>query len=126
MSRAEFKTIVWWEFVHRLWGRLIGVVFLLPFLWFLLHGRIAWRLAPRLALLFVLGGAQGALGWYMVKSGLVDQPDVSQYRLTAHLSLALLIFAALLWFAMALTLSPPPAIADRRLDTVRRLANATL
>ncbi|MEK9660445.1 MAG: COX15/CtaA family protein [Alphaproteobacteria bacterium] len=126
MSLAEFKTIFWWEFVHRLWGRLIGVVFLLPFLWFLLHGRIAWRLAPRLALLFVLGGAQGALGWYMVKSGLVDQPDVSQYRLTAHLSLALLIFAALLWFAMALTLSPPPAIADRRLDTVRRLANATL
>lgn len=126
MSLAEFQTIFWWEFVHRLWGRLIGVVFLLPFLWFLLRGRIAWRLAPRLTLLFVLGGAQGALGWYMVKSGLVDQPDVSQYRLTAHLSLALLIYAALLWFAMSLTLTPPPAIADRRLDSARRLANATL
>ena len=126
MTLTEFQTIFWWEFVHRLWGRLIGIAFLLPFLWFLLRGRIARRLAPRLALLFVLGGAQGALGWYMVKSGLVDMPSVSQYRLTAHLSLALLIHAALLWTGMSLALSPPPAIADRRLGDARRLAGATL
>jgi cytochrome c oxidase assembly protein subunit 15 len=126
MTLAEFRTIFWWEFVHRLWGRLIGLVFLLPFAWFLLRGRIARRLAPRLALLFVLGGAQGALGWYMVKSGLVDMPAVSQYRLTAHLSLALLILAALLWTGLTLALTPPPAIADRRLESARRLANATL
>lgn len=126
MTLAEFRTIYWWEFVHRLWGRLIGVVFFLPFIWFLLRGRVSRRLAPRLLLLFVLGGAQGALGWYMVKSGLVDQPDVSQYRLTAHLSLALLIYAALLWVAMSLTLAPAPAIADRRLDGVRRHTDIAL
>jgi len=126
MTLGAFQTIFWWEFIHRLWGRLIGAVFLLPFLWFLLRGRVSWKLAPRLALLFILGGAQGALGWYMVRSGLVDVPEVSQYRLTAHLSLALLIHAALLWTGLTLVLSPPPAIADRRLSVARRLAIATL
>jgi cytochrome c oxidase assembly protein subunit 15 len=126
MTLAEFRTIFWWEYVHRLWGQLIGFVFLLPFAWFLLHRRIDLRLAPRLALLFALGGIQGALGWYMVRSGLVDVPEVSQYRLTAHLVLALIILAALLWTGMGLALSPPPAIADRRLAAARRLTVATL
>ncbi|HWA43310.1 MAG TPA: COX15/CtaA family protein, partial [Hypericibacter adhaerens] len=102
MSLAAFKGIFWWEWVHRLWGRLIGVVFLLPFLWFLLRGRIRRGLAPRLVLLFALGGAQGALGWFMVASGFADRVDVSQYRLVAHLVLALAIYVALLWTALDL------------------------
>lgn len=126
MTLADFKAIYWWEFVHRVWGRLIGVVFLVPFVWFLLRGRISRALAPRLTLLFVLGGLQGALGWYMVQSGLSDVPEVSQYRLTAHLSLALVIHAALLWTAMTLVLSPPQAIADRRHAGARRHADVAL
>jgi cytochrome c oxidase assembly protein subunit 15 len=102
MTLAEFKTIFWWEFVHRLWGRLIGVVYAIPLLWFVLRGQVRGRLAWRLAGIFVLGGLQGALGWYMVKSGLVDRVSVSQYRLTAHLGLALLIYAATLWTALDL------------------------
>ncbi len=98
MSLADFKTIFWLEYLHRLWGRLIGVVFLLPFLWFLFRGGIARPMAWRLGGVFLLGGLQGLLGWYMVKSGLVDAPDVSQYRLAAHLCLALVIYALLLWY----------------------------
>jgi cytochrome c oxidase assembly protein subunit 15 len=102
MTLAEFKTIFWWEYVHRVWGRLIGVVFLLPFLWFLVRRRFDRALAPKLAVIFVLGALQGALGWYMVKSGLVDRPEVSQYRLTAHLGLAVLIYGVILWVALGL------------------------
>ena len=102
MTLAEFKTIFWWEFVHRLWGRLIGVVYAVPLVWFVLRGQVRGRLAWRLGGIFVLGGLQGALGWYMVKSGLVDRVSVSQYRLTAHLGLALLIYAATLWTALDL------------------------
>jgi heme a synthase len=102
MTLAEFQGIFWWEWVHRLWGRLIGVVFLLPFLRFLLRGRIRRGLAPRLALLFALGAAQGALGWFMVASGFADRVDVSQYRLVAHLVLALAIYVAMLWTALDL------------------------
>lgn len=110
MTLAEFKTIFWWEFVHRLWGRLIGVVYAVPLLWFMLRGQVRGRLAWRLAGIFVLGGLQGALGWYMVQSGLVDRVNVSQYRLTAHLGLALLIYAATLWTALDL-LRPASASA---------------
>ena len=102
MSLDEFKFIYWWEWSHRFLGRFIGVAFLIPFLWFWLTGRIATRLWPRLSLLFILGGLQGALGWYMVASGLVDRVDVSQYRLAAHLSLATVIFGAILWTAYGL------------------------
>jgi cytochrome c oxidase assembly protein subunit 15 len=111
MTLTEFKTIFWWEYVHRLWGRLIGVAFAVPFLWFLLRGRISRRLAPHLVALFVLGAAQGALGWYMVQSGLVDRIEVSQYRLTAHLALALAIYAYMLWVAFGLV-RPAPAVRD--------------
>lgn len=100
MTLAQFEGIYWLEFIHRLWGRLIGVVFLVPFVIFLLRGRIRGRLAAGCVALFVLGGLQGVLGWYMVKSGLVDRPDVSPYRLTAHLTLALLLYAALIWVAL--------------------------
>lgn len=99
MSLAQFKEIFWWEWIHRLWGRLIGVVFLLPFLWFLLRRRLDRALVPHLAALFLLGGLQGALGWYMVASGFAERVDVSQYRLAAHLSLALFIYVYMLWTA---------------------------
>ncbi len=108
MTLAEYKTIFWWEYVHRLWGRLIGAVYLLPFLVFVAQGRVRGALAWRLGGIFVLGGLQGALGWYMVQSGLADRVDVSPYRLTAHLGLALLIYAATLWTALDL-LRPPSA-----------------
>ncbi len=99
---AGFQRIFWWEWFHRLLGRLIGVVFLLPFLWFVLRGRLERSLAWRLAGVFLLGALQGALGWYMVASGLVDDPRVSHFRLTAHLGVALAIFAAELWIALGL------------------------
>ena len=102
MALEEFKGIFWWEYFHRLLGRVIGVVFLLPLLWFAARRRIDRPLAYKLAAIFVLGGLQGAMGWYMVKSGLVDDPRVSQYRLTAHLGLAFLIFAAMFWVALDL------------------------
>jgi cytochrome c oxidase assembly protein subunit 15 len=102
MSLEEFKRIFWWEYAHRLLGRVIGLVFFVPLLWFALRRRIPPGFAARLALLLVLGGAQGALGWYMVQSGLVDDPRVSQFRLTAHLGLALIIFAAMFWTALSL------------------------
>ena len=100
MDVDGFKGIFWLEYLHRLLGRLIGFVFLVPFAWFLWRGTIAWRESPRYLGLFALGGLQGALGWYMVASGLVDVPRVSAYRLTAHLALALAIYAAMLWLAL--------------------------
>lgn len=99
MTLEQFKFIYWWEWVHRFLGRFIGVAFFLPFLGFVLSRSVERGLWWRLLGLFLLGGAQGALGWYMVKSGLVDRVDVSQYRLAAHLSLAIAIFAAALWSA---------------------------
>ena len=97
MSLDEFKTIYWWEWGHRFLGRLIGVAFLVPFVAFWFAGYIPRALLPRLLGLFVLGGLQGALGWYMVKSGLVARGDVSQYRLTAHLGVAVAILGYTLW-----------------------------
>jgi cytochrome c oxidase assembly protein subunit 15 len=102
MTLAEFKGIFWWEYVHRLLGRLIGLVFFAPYLVFLMrrkiHGSLVWKLLG----VFVLGGLQGAMGWFMVKSGLVDDPRVSHYRLTAHLGLAFVILAAMFWVALDL------------------------
>ena len=102
MSLAEFKGIFWWEYAHRLLGRLIGLAFFVPLAWFWFRGRLDRRLAWKLLGVFVLGGLQGAMGWYMVKSGLVDDPRVSPFRLTAHLGLAFLIFGAMLWIALDL------------------------
>jgi cytochrome c oxidase assembly protein subunit 15 len=100
MDLAGFQRIFWWEYFHRLLGRTIGVVFALPFLWLLLRRRVDRALAWKLAGVFALGALQGALGWYMVKSGLVDNPRVSHFRLTAHLGMALAILAAELWIAL--------------------------
>ena len=102
MDLAGFKNIYWFEYAHRVLGRTIGTVFLLPFLLFLVRGWVSRPLIPRLAAMFVLGGLQGLLGWYMVKSGLVDNPHVSQYRLTAHLGLAIVIYAYMFNVALEL------------------------
>ncbi|WP_374383363.1 COX15/CtaA family protein [Dongia sp.] len=100
MTVEGFKSIFWWEYLHRLWGRLLAVAFLIPFLWFLIRGRLTKAEAPRLLALFALGGLQGFAGWFMVASGFQDRTDVSQYRLVIHLMLALGIFALMLWFAL--------------------------
>jgi cytochrome c oxidase assembly protein subunit 15 len=103
MSLAEFKTIFWWEWAHRLLGRTIGVVFLLPFLWFLWRGWVGPDLRLRLWTIFGLGALQGGVGWWMVASGLAERVEVSQYRLATHLLLASLIFVATLWTAQDLS-----------------------
>jgi cytochrome c oxidase assembly protein subunit 15 len=99
MSLAAFKTIFWWEWTHRLIGRVVGGAFLLPFLYFLWRGWIAPELRGRLWFIFALGGLQGAVGWWMVASGLADRVEVSQYRLATHLVLACVIYVALIWTA---------------------------
>jgi len=100
MSLAEFKFIYWWEWGHRFLGRVVGLVFLLPFLVFLAQGKISRARLPALLGLFVLGGLQGFMGWYMVASGLTERVDVSQYRLAMHLGLALIIFCCSIWLAL--------------------------
>jgi cytochrome c oxidase assembly protein subunit 15 len=99
MIIAEFKTIFYFEYAHRMLGRGIGMVFVLPFLYLYFRRRIENRAVPRYLLMLVLGGLQGLLGWYMVQSGLVDLPHVSQYRLTAHLAAAVIIYSYILWVA---------------------------
>ena len=102
MTLAEFKVIFLYEYLHRVLGRIIGLLFLLPLLYFAVRGILRPGLMPRLATLFVLGGCQGLLGWYMVQSGLVDRPSVSQYRLTAHLGLAVALYTAIVWQVLSL------------------------
>jgi heme a synthase len=109
MSLDEFKVIYWWEWGHRLLGRLIGVVFLLPFLWFLWRRAIDGRLGAALAGIFALGAMQGAVGWWMVASGLTERVSVSQYRLAFHLTLACIIYVALAWTADRMLANPTPS-----------------
>ncbi len=106
MAVGDFKRIFWFEWAHRVLGRAIGLAFALPFVYFLVRGRIERGMAPRYVAMFALGGLQGLLGWYMVKSGLVDDPHVSQYRLTAHLSAAVAIYLFMLWTALGLLREP--------------------
>jgi heme a synthase len=114
MSLSEFKSIFWWEWSHRLLGRVIGMAYFLPFLWFLWRGYLSGELKRRLWGIFALGGLQGVVGWWMVASGLSERVEVSHYRLATHLVLALLIFAAIVWTLRRLT-DRPPAAANRRL-----------
>jgi len=111
MDLDGFKSIFYFEWAHRVLGRSIGVMFALPFLYFLIRGQITRPMIPKMFGLFVLGGLQGLMGWYMVKSGLVDVPHVSQYRLTAHLSLAIVIYAWMFW--LVLDLLTPAATGAR-------------
>jgi heme a synthase len=120
MNLDEFKTIYWWEWSHRLLGRLIGVVFLLPFVWFWRRGWVTRRLALALAGIFALGGIQGAVGWWMVASGLAERVSVSQYRLAFHLTLASIIYAALVWTADRTF----AGAADQRMNGKAALATA--
>ena len=117
MSLAEFKGIYFWEYLHRLWGRLIGLAFALPFLFFLLKRRLEGPVLRKVLFAFFLGGAQGLLGWYMVKSGLVKEPRVSHYRLAAHLLLALFVMEYLFW--VGFRLARPAASPARRSATIR-------
>ena len=110
MSLAEFQFIYWWEWGHRFFGRLIGLVYLLPFVWFAWRKAIPKPLYPKLMVLFALGGLQGFVGWWMVFSGLSERVDVSQYRLATHATLAFFIFAATFWIARGLR---GPASAGR-------------
>lgn len=124
MSLAEFQSIFWWEWGHRLLGRVIGLAFALPLVWFWWRGAIAGRLGRQLLGLLALGALQGGMGWYMVMSGLTERTSVSQYRLAAHLGLAILIFGLLVWTALDMARPRTQAV---RLDTVtprlRRMAH---
>jgi cytochrome c oxidase assembly protein subunit 15 len=113
MNLSEFKTIFWWEWSHRLLGRVIGAVYLLPFLFFLWRGVLGSELKRRLWLIFGLGALQGAVGWWMVASGLSQRVEVSQYRLATHLVLALLIFASIVWTLRRLTDRSQPLAPSR-------------
>lgn len=122
MSVEAFKTIFWFEYGHRLLGRIIGLAFFLPFMAFLAMRRLDRPLALRLTLLLVLGALQGVVGWFMVKSGLVDRPSVSQYRLAMHLALAFLIYGALVWTILGLRNVPDYGPAETGLARQRRMA----
>ncbi len=127
MTLDEFKSIYFWEYAHRLLGRLIGVAFAVPFIWFLARRRLPQGTVLPLAGILLLGFGQGVLGWYMVESGLTERVEVSQYRLVAHLVLALAIYAAILWVALGIVRSP--ALPDRRSGSSpgwRRAAEAVL
>src|SRR5581483_6527861 len=118
MNLSDFKTIFWWEWSHRLLGRVIGAAYLVPFLYFLWRGGMAADLRRRLWLIFGLGALQGAVGWWMVASGLSERVEVSQYRLATHLVLALLIYAAIVWTLRRLgERSPPVAIARLKITS---------
>jgi cytochrome c oxidase assembly protein subunit 15 len=114
MSLSQFKSIFWWEWSHRLLGRVIGIAYLLPFLWFLWRGTFSGELKRRLWGIFALGGLQGVVGWWMVASGLSERVEVSHYRLATHLVLALLIFAAIVW-TLRRGADRPPSAANWRL-----------
>ncbi len=122
MGVDEFKSIFWFEYFHRLLGRLIGAIFLLPMLVFIALKRVDRALIPKLVTMFVLGGLQGLLGWFMVKSGLVNQPHVSQYRLTAHLGFAIVIYGYLFWVALGLFFPPPERASDPGIGPLSRFA----
>ena len=126
MGLAGFKGLFWLEWVHRLWGRLLGFAFLLPLLWFWMRGALERRFLPWLLAFFLLGGLQGAVGWFMVESGfLPDSTAVSAYRLVVHLALALLLYAAILWTGLTILAPRAEPLAGRRgAALTRRLVQA--
>ena len=115
MSLSDFKQIFFFEYSHRMLGRFIGLAFAVPFVFFWLKKAISKKMLPSLLILFILGGAQGLIGWWMVKSGLVDRPDVSHYRLTVHLSMAFLLYIALLWTGLTTIRGAPKTTRYHRL-----------
>jgi cytochrome c oxidase assembly protein subunit 15 len=125
MNIAQFKTIFWWEWSHRLLGRVIGMVYLLPFLYFLWRYTLGAELKRRLWLIFGLGALQGAVGWWMVASGLSERTEVSHYRLATHLALALLIYASIVWTLRRLGEREPLAVSARLRTTSIALVAVT-
>jgi cytochrome c oxidase assembly protein subunit 15 len=123
MSLSEFKSIFFWEYFHRLFGRLIGVAFFFPFAYLLIKKRLKQKQVIKFGVAFVLGGLQGLLGWYMVKSGLVDRPDVSHFRLAAHLGLAFLIIGYI--YYLLLEIKHPDRVRSKQ-NTFRFLASGFL
>jgi heme a synthase len=126
MTLGEFKTIFWWEWSHRLLGRVIGIAYLLPFLWFLWRGAIGPEWKRALWGIFALGALQGAVGWWMVASGLSQRTEVSQVRLAIHLTLALIIYASIVWTLRRLSDRPPVLAAARLRITAIALLAMTL
>ncbi|MDH5301493.1 MAG: COX15/CtaA family protein [Gammaproteobacteria bacterium] len=122
MSLDDFKGIFWFEYAHRLLGRAIGVIFFVPMVYFIVKGWVGKTLRLKFITIFILGGLQGALGWYMVKSGLVNDPHVSQYRLTAHLGMAFVIFAYSYWVALGLLLPAQQMIKNAASVRLSRLS----
>ncbi|MCK5091531.1 MAG: COX15/CtaA family protein [Gammaproteobacteria bacterium] len=122
MNLGEFKTIFYFEYGHRVLGRLIGLSFLVPFLYFLARKKIKRNMTPRFIIMFLLGGLQGLLGWYMVKSGLVNNPHVSQYRLTAHLSAAIAIYGYVFWVALGFISPTPKNTSVSGIKSIRNLS----
>ena len=120
-SIEEFKDIYFWEWIHRVIGRFIGLVFFIPFVYFLIKKRLSKSTIKKATILLIMGGFQGFLGWYMVKSGLVDRPDVSHYRLAAHLTTAFLTFAYTFWVALDL-MFPNKKIIDKNLRNFIRIS----
>ncbi|WP_405569456.1 COX15/CtaA family protein [Winogradskyella sp. Asnod2-B02-A] len=121
----EFKDIYFWEWIHRVIGRFIGLVFIIPFIYFLIKKRLSKSTIKKATILLIMGGFQGFLGWYMVKSGLVDRPDVSHYRLAAHLTTAFLTFAYTFWVALDL-MFPNKKAVDKKLRNFIRIALVVL
>lgn len=113
MALSQFKTIFWWEWAHRMLGRIIGAVFLLPLLFFLWRGWVGREMRWPLFGLFALGGVQGAVGWWMVSSGLTERVSVSQYRLAFHMTLACVIYAAIVWIVARMKPAEPAAVPQR-------------
>lgn len=125
MSLDEFKDIYFWEWIHRVIGRFIGLVFIIPFLYFLIRKQLTKSTIKKAIVLLIMGGFQGFLGWYMVKSGLVDRPDVSHYRLAAHLTTAFLTFAYTFWVALDL-MFPNRKVIDKKLRNFIRIGLVVL
>jgi cytochrome c oxidase assembly protein subunit 15 len=122
MTLEDFKKIFWWEYIHRQLGRLIGLVYGLPWLWFAFRGHLRGRLLWLTGAALLLGGLQGVVGWWMVKSGLVDRPEVSHFRLAVHLGLALFLAAFVLWLRLGVVEPPPERPTGIRRSTVGWIA----
>lgn len=118
MDLTGFKAIYWFEYSHRILGRLIGILFFFPMVFFFLKGWVKPSLKPKLIIMFILGGLQGLLGWYMVKSGLVNNPRVSQYRLVAHLGLALFVYAYIFWMGLGLFFQKDDSVNLRKQSAI--------
>ncbi|WP_299127214.1 COX15/CtaA family protein, partial [uncultured Winogradskyella sp.] len=125
MNIDEFKDIYFWEWIHRVIGRFIGLVFIIPFLYFLVKKQLTKSTIKKAIVLLIMGSFQGFLGWYMVKSGLVDRPDVSHYRLAAHLTTAFLTFAYTFWVALDL-IFPDKKVIDKKFRNFIRISLVVL